>query len=53
VLDCEGRVVAVVSTVITQTINLPSGPVRVSTAWQTPNVISIPAGALYEIASVK
>jgi hypothetical protein len=53
VLDCEGRVVAVVSTVITQTINLPSGPVRVSTAWQTPNVISIPAGALYEIASGK
>ena len=46
VLDCEGRVVAVVSTLITQTINLPSGPVRVSTAWQTPNVVSIPAEVL-------
>jgi Trypsin-like peptidase domain len=43
VLDCEGRVVAVVSTLITQTINLPTGAVRVSTAWQTPNVVSIPA----------
>lgn len=46
VLDCEGRVVAVVSTLITQTINLPTGAVRVSTAWQTPNVLSIPAEAL-------
>jgi hypothetical protein len=46
VLDCEGRVVAVVSTLITQTISLPSGRVRVSTAWQTPNVLSIPAEVL-------
>jgi len=46
VLDCEGRVVAVVSTIITQIVNLPSGAVRVSTAWQTPNVLSIPADAL-------
>jgi Trypsin-like peptidase domain len=46
VLDCQGRVAAVVSTLMTQTINLPSGPVRVSTAWQTPNVISIPAAIL-------
>ena len=46
VLDCEGRVVAVVSTLITQTIYLPTGKVRVSTAWQTPNVVSIPAEAL-------
>jgi hypothetical protein len=46
VLDCEGRVVAVVSTLITQTISLPTGAVRVSTAWQTPNVLSIPAEAL-------
>jgi hypothetical protein len=46
VLDCEGRVVAVVSTLITQTITLPTGPVRVSTAWQTPNVAAIPAEAL-------
>ena len=46
VLDCEGRVVAVVSTLITQTLRFPSGPMRVSTAWQTPNVVSIPADVL-------
>jgi hypothetical protein len=46
VLDCKGRVVAVVSTLITQTLRMPSGPVRVSTAWQTPNVLSIPAEVL-------
>jgi len=46
VLDCEGRVVAVVSTLITQTIGLPTGAVRASTAWQTPNVLSIPAEVL-------
>jgi hypothetical protein len=46
VLDCKGQVVAVVSTLITQTLSLPTGAVRVSTAWQTPNVVAIPAGAL-------
>jgi hypothetical protein len=50
VLDCEGRVVAVVSTLVTQTIALPTGRVRVSTAWGTPNVLSIPAGALTSIS---
>lgn len=50
VLDCSGRVVAVVSTLITQTVNLPSGAVRVSTAWQTPNVVSIPAEVLKDFA---
>jgi hypothetical protein len=43
-------VVAVVSTLITQTIALPTGSVRVSTAWQTPNVLSIPAGVLKGIS---
>ena len=46
VLDCEGRVIAVISTLITQTLNLPFGAVRVSTAWQTPNVVSMPAEGL-------
>jgi S1-C subfamily serine protease len=46
VLDCDGQVVAVVSTIITQTIRLPSGVIRTSTAWQTPNVVSIPTQAL-------
>ena len=50
VLDCEGRVVAVVSTIITQTINLLSSPVRVSTAWQTPNVVSIPIEVLKDFS---
>lgn len=51
VLDCEGRVVAVVSTAITQTIGFVSPPIRISTAWQTPNVVSMLPGALRDIAS--
>ena len=50
VLDCAGRVVAVVSTLLTQTIRLPTGAARVSTAWQTPNVLSIPAGELIALS---
>jgi len=46
VLDCDGRAVAVVSTIITQTINVLSRVVRVSTAWQTPNIVAIPIQAL-------
>ncbi len=53
VLDCEGRVVAVVSTLITQTLRLPTGPVRVSTAWQTPNVVSIPIAVLKDYSSAE
>jgi len=49
VLDCKGRVVAVVSTLITQTLALPAHKVRVSTAWQTPNVISIPIDVLKDL----
>ena len=51
IVDCEGRVVAVVSTLITQTINLPTGAARVSTAWQTPNVVSMRAEALKDFSS--
>jgi hypothetical protein len=53
VLDCEGRVVAVVSTLITQTLALPTGRVRVSTAWQTPNVVSIPVAVLRDYSSAE
>jgi hypothetical protein len=53
VLDCEGRVVAVVSTLMTQTIRLPTGAVRVSTAWQTPNVVSIPADGLKDLSGAE
>jgi len=46
VLDCQGRVAAVVSSILTQTLNFGFRSVKVSTAWQTPNVISMPADAL-------
>jgi hypothetical protein len=42
VFDCEGRVAAVISTVITQTFATPFSKGRVSTAWGTPNVVSVP-----------
>jgi hypothetical protein len=50
VLDCDGRVVAVVSTLITQTIKFFSNVVRISTAWQQPNVVSIPIGVLKDFS---
>jgi hypothetical protein len=46
VLDCEGRVVAVVANLITRTMTSQFGVMRVSTAWQSPNVVSIPIQAL-------
>jgi len=46
VLECDGRVVAVVATLITQTVSFFSSVIRTSTAWQTPNVVSIPIQAL-------
>jgi hypothetical protein len=48
VLDCEGQVAAVVSTVITQTLAWASNDVRISTAWGMPNVISVAIQALKE-----
>jgi hypothetical protein len=42
VFDCEGRVAAVISTIMTQTMSLPFGVLRVSTPWGTPNVSSVP-----------
>jgi hypothetical protein len=42
VFDCEGRVAAVISTVITQTFATPFSKSRVSTAWGSPNVVSVP-----------
>lgn len=43
VLDCSGRVVAVVANLMTQTI---AGAVRVSTAWSMPNVFTVPIAVL-------
>ena len=42
VFDCEGRIAAVISTVITQIFHTPFGEQRISTAWGTPNVVSVP-----------
>ena len=52
VFDCEGRVAAVVSTVITQTWHSPLGEMRTSTAWGTPNVLSVPISALAGFSQV-
>jgi hypothetical protein len=46
VLDCEGRVVALVSNLFTQTMHFFSNAVRISTAWGSPNVVSVPIQAL-------
>jgi len=51
VLDCDGRVVAVVTTLITRTMNFLSNVIRVSTAWQSPNVVAIPIQVLKDFPS--
>jgi Trypsin-like peptidase domain len=48
VFDCQGRVVAVVTNVLTQEVNLLSRTMRASTPWQTPNVVSIPTLVLQD-----
>jgi hypothetical protein len=53
VYDCEGRIAAVVTTVITQTLPGAWGGVRVSTAWGTPNVLSVPIQAIEEYSEVR
>jgi hypothetical protein len=45
VLDCSGRVVAVVANLLTQVIG---GQIRVSTAWSMPNVLTVPVSVLHE-----
>jgi len=46
VLDCNGRVAAVVSNVFTQSIHWAYREIRISTAWGMPNVVSVPLYAL-------
>ena len=53
VLDCKGRVVAVVSNLFTTTIPFLSGAIRVSTAWGSPNVVSVPVPVLGDLARVE
>jgi len=48
VIDCEGRVAAVISNVFTQSIVWASHQIRISTAWGMPNVVSVPVQALDE-----
>jgi hypothetical protein len=46
VIDCNGRVAAVVSDVLTQSIHWAYHEIRISTAWGMPNVVSVPVQAL-------
>jgi len=49
VLDCQGRVVAVVSNLFTQTMQFLSNAIRISTAWGQANVASVPVQVLKEL----
>jgi S1-C subfamily serine protease len=49
VVDCQGRVAAVVSNVFTQSLGFASCQIRISTAWGMPNVVSVPVQALEEL----
>src|SRR4029453_15559571 len=53
VFDCEGRVAAVISTVITQILSTPFGNRRVSTGWGSPNVVSVPIQQLNEFSEAQ
>ena len=48
VFDCNGRIAAVISTIMTQVLRTPFGDKRLSTAWGTPNVVSVPVQQLME-----
>jgi hypothetical protein len=53
VVDCVGRVVAVVSNLFTTTMQFMSRTIRISTAWGTPNVVSVPIPALKDFSAVE
>ena len=53
VYDCDGRIAAVVTTVITQMFPGLSGSMRISTAWGTPNVLSVPIQGLKEYSEAR
>jgi hypothetical protein len=48
VIDCNGRVAAVISNVLTQSIYWAYREIRISTAWGMPNVVSVPVQTLDE-----
>ena len=43
-------VVAVVTTLITRTMSFMSNVIRISTAWQSPNVVAIPIQVLKDFS---
>jgi hypothetical protein len=53
VVDCEGRVVAVVSNLFTTTMQFMSRAIRISTAWGSANVVSVPVPVLKESARLE
>jgi Trypsin-like peptidase domain len=50
VLDCAGRVVAVVSKLFVSTIYFMSQAIRIPTGWGSPNVVSLPVEALRDFS---
>jgi hypothetical protein len=46
VLDCEGRVIAVVTNIFAKTLPFMSQAIRVSTAWGSPNIAGVPITVL-------
>ena len=53
VFDCEGRVAVVISNVIAQIFQTPFGVLRTSTAWGSPNVVSVPVQHLMEFSEAQ
>jgi hypothetical protein len=49
VLDCDGRVVAVVSNIFAKTLSFMSQAIRISTAWGSPNIAAVPILVLEEV----
>jgi hypothetical protein len=50
VVDCDGRVTAVVSYLFTQSFYWASREIRFSTAWGMPNIVSVPVQALNDLS---
>jgi hypothetical protein len=53
VIDCEGRVAAVVSNVFTLSFQWAFREIRYTTAWGMPNVVSVPIDALPDFSETR
>jgi hypothetical protein len=53
VVDCEGRVAAVVSNVFTLSFQWAYREIRYTTAWGMPNVVSVPIDALPDFSEAR